>query len=711
MQPLQQRGQENTLKKSLDRKFKQRVLSLIQRRGYRGVTLRTLKKSLGIGKDPKKAKVLQATLKTLIREGKVHPSGRKYFAATEVYKGRIQRFKEGFGFLLRDDGPDVFIPPHGMKGALDGDLVLVERIGGKRRPEGRVIQILEREIKNYIGTYRQVRKRGYVEPDLLTLPPTLPVVRGRAEPDHKVVFQLVGHGKSLKAHILEDLGHEEDPAVDIKVVLRKYNLPETFPPGLETDLPKRIRKKHLQDRLDLRKELIFTIDPKTAKDFDDAISIRRLPKGGFVLGVHIADVSHFVQEGSPLDREALERGTSVYLLDTVVPMLPHGLSGDLCSLRPGEDRLTMTALITVDARGIPRRLKLAPSVIRSKARLTYEDAQRILEGKDPEDPETTLAVDLKTLREALRTAYDLYLHLRANRVERGGLDFDLPEPVFALRPTGEVLGIEPAVRLDTHRMIEEFMILANTQVAGFLKRRGIPTIYRIHEPPKQEKIEEFLDIVESLLGRSVRPVRKVTPKLIQSILHEFEGRPEEKLVNYLLLRSLAKARYSVQPVGHFGLALKHYLHFTSPIRRYPDLMVHRIVKDVLKGRPRKDAKWIERLEKIAERSTQREIVAQDAEFEIQDLKRMEFMKGHIGEIFEGVITHVTPYGFFVEIPLYLTEGFVSVESLEGRFTYVREQRALISSWGAEYHLGQKVRVQVVKVDKFRKRMDLMLVEG
>ncbi len=697
------------MKGSSDRKLKQRVLTLIQRRGHRGVTLRTLKKSLGIGKDPKKTKTLQAVLKDLIRSHLIHQSGRKYFAATEVYKGRIQRFKEGFGFLLREDGPDVFIPPHGMRGALDGDLVLVERTGGKRRPEGRVIQIIEREIKNYIGTYRKVRKRGYVEPDLLTLPPTLPVVRGRAEPNHKVVFQLIGQGKSLKAHILEDLGHEEDPAVDIKVVLRKYNLPEAFPPEVELSIPKRIRKKHLQDRWDLRKELVFTIDPRTAKDFDDAISIRRLPKGGFVLGVHIADVAHFVQEGSPLDHEALERGTSVYLLDTVVPMLPHDLSGDLCSLRPGEDRLTMTAWMTLDARGIPRRLKLAPSVIHSRARLTYEDAQRILDGEEPQDPETTLAVDLHSLRRALRDAHDLYRVLRARRIDRGGLDFDLPEPVFELRPSGEVIGIEPAIRLDTHRMIEEFMILANTQVASFLKRRGIPTIYRIHEPPKPEKIEEFLEIVASLLGRPIKPDRKITPKFIQGLLREFEGRPEEKLVNYLLLRSLAKARYSVQPIGHFGLALKHYLHFTSPIRRYPDLMVHRIVKDVLKGRPRKDAKWIERLEKIAERSTQREIIAQDAEFEIQDLKRMEFMKGHIGEIFEGVITHVTPYGFFVEISQYLTEGFVSVETLEGRVTYQRERRALVSSWGAEYHLGQKVRVQVVKVDKFRKRMDLMLV--
>lgn len=697
------------MKKSSEQELKEKIFSIILKRGSKGISVGTLRKTIGLPKDKKSRRFLNSILRELVRTNKIHRAGRKIFATQQIFKGKIQRFKEGFGFLLREDGPDVFIPPHLMKGALDGDIVLVERIGGKRRPEGRVIKVLEREVKNYIGTLRKLRKHSYIEPDILTLPPKLPIAKGKAHPDHKVVFQIAGHGKNLKGIIVEDLGHEDDPSVDIKVVLRKFNLPESFPEEVEDYLSKKSFPMMTANRLDLREELIFTIDPRTAKDFDDAISIKRLKKGGFLLGVHIADVSFFVEENSPLDLEALNRGTSVYLLDKVVPMLPHTLSGDLCSLKPGEDRLTLSAFITVDSRGIPRRLRIAESVIKSAARLTYEDAQRILNGENPQDDETVINVDIEALRNSLQTAYELYSLLRNRRVERGGLDFDLPEPIFEIHPSGEVLDIGPAVRLDTHRIIEEFMILANTQIASFLRKRKIPTIYRVHEPPKEEKMEEFLEIVISLTGKSIKSTGKFTPKFVQSILGEFEGRQEEKLINYLLLRSLAKARYSTEPMSHFGLALRNYLHFTSPIRRYPDLIVHRIVKDTLRKKIRKSDNWVKKLEKIADTSTQREIVAQDAEFEIQDLKRMEFMKHKVGEIFEGIITHITPYGFFVEITQYLTEGFVSLEYLEQRYLYNREQRMLISHSGESFHLGQRVRVQVVKVDKFRKRMDLLII--
>ncbi len=684
------------------------ILQYLQRKGTKGGTVRGLRRALRL----KKAQdhLIREALKHLLEEERIYEERGRYFVPRRRVQGRIQRFKEGFGFLLCDDGPDIFIPPHHMKNAMNGDIVLVEVLREKKRPEGRVVKILKHSVRHFIGTYRRAFRGGYVEPDVFTLPPKLPVVRGRAEPDHKVVFRVTGPAKEYRAVILEDLGHEDDPSVDIKVVLRKYDLPEKFPNAVLKELRRRIQDEVASLRKDLRDRLIFTIDPRTAKDFDDAISIEPTPGGGYLLGVHIADVSAYVPEDSALDREALKRGTSVYLLDHVVPMLPHELSGDLCSLRPGEDRWTLSLEIRLDPLGQPRGLRIFPAVIHSRARLTYQDAQRILEDQDPQDPETEIRVNLDTLRKTLRLAYDLYRMLRHRRVKRGGLDFDLPEPEIALLPSGEVLDITQALRLDTHRMIEEFMVLANNQVATYLSRRRIPTIYRIHEPPKKEKFEEFLRLAESILGHALPKPRKITPGFVQQILQAFEGKPEEKLINYLLLRSLAKARYSVENVGHFGLALKHYLHFTSPIRRYPDLMVHRIVKHLLLGAPRTEPEWVEYLEKVAKQSSEREEVAQQAEFELLDIKKMEFMKRRVGEVFDGVVTHITPYGFFVEIPEYLTEGFVSLEQLPYRVSFVRETRTLWKGDQMLVRLGSRVRVQVERVDKFRKSMDLRLVE-
>ncbi len=702
--------------KSSDKKRKKKrpqdlygpILQYLRRKGSKGGTVRGLRRALRL----KKAQdhLIRQALQDLLAEERVFEERGRYFVPRRRVQGRIQRFKEGFGFLLCDDGPDIFIPPHHMKNAMDGDIVLVEVLREKKRPEGRVVKVLKHRVRHFIGTYRRGYRGGYVEPDVLTLPRMLPVARGRAEADHKVVFKVAGPPNQYRAIIVEDLGHENDPAVDIKVVLRKYDLPETFPRSVQKDLRRPVHDEVADLRRDLRDRLIFTIDPRTAKDFDDAISVESLPGGGYLLGVHIADVSAFVPEGSALDREALKRGTSVYLLDTVVPMLPHELSGDLCSLRPGEDRWTLSLEIRLDALGTPRGLKIYPAVIHSRARLTYQDAQRVLEGKDPRDPETDLRVNLDTLRHHLKIAHELYQLLRHRRQKRGGLDFDLPEPEIALLPSGEVLDITEALRLDTHRLIEEFMVLANNQVATLLHRKKIPTIYRIHEPPKREKFEEFLRIAESLLGEPLPKARRITPKYVQRILEIFEGKPEEKLINYLLLRSLAKARYAVENVGHFGLALKHYLHFTSPIRRYPDLMVHRIVKHLLLGEPRRDPEWIEYLEKVAQQASEREEVAQQAEFELLDIKKMEFMKGRVGEVFDGVVTHVTPYGFFVEITEYLTEGFVSVERLPGKVHFVRETRTLWQGDQLLVRLGSRVRVQVEKVDKFRKAMDLNLIE-
>ena len=699
----------------------EKVLELLRREGV--LTPRGILKRLGLGKQYRHA--LRKMLGEMVRRGEVVRAGRERFAVPEAFrvvKGKIQRFGEGFGFLLMPEGPDVFIPPHKMRGAMSGDVALVrivrERRGG--RPEGEVLKVLERGRVFYTGTFHGTRRFGLVEPDETSLPPEIPVPKGWADgarDGDKVVFRVVGRRRALQARIVEVLGRADDPKVDLLVVLRKFELPESFPPEVEAQAEK-LRSLPFppsgKKRLDLRDQLIFTIDPWDAKDFDDAISIERTPVG-YRLGVHIADVSFYVRHGDPIDREALDRGTSVYLIDTVVPMLPHTLSSDLCSLKPGEDRLTFSVLFELDLEGRPVRVRIRPSVIRSRARLTYEDAQALIDGGEPDPEGPTVFLGKKTkeaVRQALRTALELAKKLRHRRWERGSLDFDLPEPYIEVTPGGEVTDIRVVERTWSHRIIEEFMILANEAVARFLSERDIPTLYRVHEPPDPRKVREFLELAEAVLGIELPQPEKVTPKTLQRVLEAAQGREEEKLLNYLLLRSLMRARYSVENVGHFGLASPMYLHFTSPIRRYPDLVVHRITKKALRGKARRDPQWVEYLERVAAHATAMEQRAEEAEFELIDLKKMEFMKDHIGEEFSGIITHITPNGFFVELQPYLVEGFVSVDTLKGRFRFLQKTYQMVDERsGQSFRIGQKVRAKVVRVDKFRKRLDLLLTEA
>ncbi len=699
-----------------------KIIDVLQRSKRGALTANSIAKRLGLKRTNRH--IVEKFLKELEKTGKIIRIDEKRYGIPErlnLVKGKIQRFKEGFGFLLRDDEPDVFIPPHAMKGAISGDIVLVrmKRRGG-RRPEGRVIRIVERVKTKFIGTFRGGRKSGVVIPDEPSLPPEIPVPGGKtggARDGDKVVFKL-RRGKVVPvAEIIEVLGRADDPKIDLYIVLRKYDLPEDFP----NKVKKAARRLHREmkevkvdkGRLDLRKELIFTIDPETAKDFDDAISVKKL-KDGYELGVHIADVSYYVTEGSVLDREAFKRGTSVYLIDYVVPMLPHELSSDLASLMPGVDRLTFSVIMRLDRNGRVLSSRFFRSVIKSKARLSYEDAQRLLDGKKLPPKTVSKFVGRGTrqaVAKALRVALELAKKLRANREQRGSIDFDLPEPEFKLLPTGAVEYIRPLERTWSHKLIEEFMILANEQVARYFNDRELPTVYRVHEPPKPEKIKQFLTFASAILNFEPPEVDKVTPIELQRIIKMAEGRPEEPILNYLLLRSMKRAHYSVENRGHFGLASEAYLHFTSPIRRYPDLVVHRLLKSAISGKPLVGADVVARLEEIAVHSTERENVAEEAEFELWDLKKLEFMKDRVGEVFEGIVTHITPYGMFVEIPEYLVEGFVPIETLGGNFEHDQAQIALVEVGGARsFRIGQKVKVVVARVDKSQKRMELVLYE-
>ena len=698
-----------------------KVIKTLKKCRRKYVSPNTLSKKLRLKKDGKKQ--LKKILSELIKEGSVvrNKDGKVgWYEKVGILKGKIQRFKEGFGFFLTPEGEeDIFIAPSNMKGALSGDTVLVQVITKRKRrkPEGRVIKVIERARDRYVGTFYGTAKRGEVEPDDPSLPRRIPVIKGKtrnARDGYKVIFTIIEKRKKLYAEIISVAGPEGDPKTDLFVVLQKYDLHPEFPPQVEEEIqtiemPEYTPSIH---RLDLREKLIFTIDPVDAKDFDDAISIERTEMG-YRLGVHIADVSFFVKAKSATDHEALSRGTSVYLVNFVVPMLPHKLSSNLCSLVPGEDRFTMSVLMEFDQEGNLIRRKFKKSVIRSRARLTYEDAQKLLDGGDLSENSHSIFVskdDYYDIKTALKYALELAKILRQRRWNRGSLDFDLPEPEIILKPSGEVASIKPAVRTWSHKLIEEFMIRANEAVAEYFNDKGLPTIYRVHEPPEPEKLKTFLMFAESLLGEKF-DANDITPKTLQQVLVKVEGKPEEALLNYMLLRSLKRARYSVENVGHFGLASENYLHFTSPIRRYPDLMVHRLLKYAIKGKPRKSESWIEYLTYVAERASERERIAERAEFDHIDFKAMDFMKNKIGEIFEGLITHITSNGFFVQLKEFLVEGFVSIDSLGGNFIYnpgkyeLKETRTQKS-----FKIGQAVRVMVVKVDKWMKRLDLIIKE-
>lgn len=699
-----------------------KVIKTLRKCKRKYVSPKTIAKKLRLNKEGEKH--LKKILNELIREGSIvqRKDGKVgYIEKVGVLKGRIQRFKEGFGFFLTPQGEeDIFIAPSNMKGALSGDTVLVQIVTKRKRrkPEGKVIKILERAKEKYVGTFHGTAKQGEVEPDDPSLPRRIPVIRGKAKnakEGYKVIFNVVEKRKKLYAEIISVAGPENDPNTDLIVVLKRYDLNPEFPTQVvkeveSLEMPKYTLSHH---RLDLRNELIFTIDPEDAKDFDDAISIEKTKKG-YRLGVHIADVSFFVKAKSATDHEALLRGTSVYLVNFVVPMLPHKLSNDLCSLIPGEDRFTMSIFMEFDHEGNLIRRKLTKSVIRSKARLTYEDAQKLLDGENLSGDRHSIFTpqDVYTkVKHALEHALELAKILRQKRWNRGSLDFDLPEPEIILFPSGEVATIKPAVRTWSHKIIEEFMIRANETVAEYFTEKGLPTIYRVHEPPEPERLRTFLIFAESLIGKKF-DVSHITPKTLQQVLVSVEGKPEEALLNYMLLRSLKRARYSVENVGHFGLASKNYLHFTSPIRRYPDLVVHRLLKYALRGKPKKSDDWIEYLTYVAERASERERVAERAEFDHIDYKAMDFMKNKIGEVFEGLITHITSNGFFVQLRDFLVEGFVNVDSLEGSYIYNPDRYELRDTRTQKaYKIGQTLKVMVVKVDKWMKRLDLIVKEN
>ncbi|MDD2733092.1 MAG: ribonuclease R [Desulfuromonadaceae bacterium] len=633
-------------------------------------------------------------------------------------RGRISVHRDGYGFVTPDDGgEDIFIPSKFLKGALHGDMVeassSLSRMGGNKL-DGRVLTVLERATSRIVGRFEETRRGAIVIPEdqRLNLVVEIPVKgRGTAQDGHQVVAELTAYpigGRPAEGKIIEVLGWPDDPEVEIQSVIRRFDLPHVFTPDVLAEaegITDTVSSKELKGRVDLRVMPTVTIDGETARDFDDAVSLRR-EGDNFRLWVSIADVSHYVKKDSPLDREAYLRGTSVYFPDRCIPMLPERLSNGICSLNPNVDRLTMTAEMLFDQAGTMLDSSFYSSVIKSTARLTYKIVKQIIVDDDRE-----LADKYRPVSPMLKEMKELALILMAMRKKRGSIDFDLPEPEVIIGLTGLTEGIIRAERNLAHQLIEEFMLAANEAVARHITSRDIPFLYRVHENPDPAKLQTFQDFVYGFGYEFTLVDEKVKPFELQRLLVQANGRPEERMINYSLLRCMKQARYAADNVGHFGLASDCYCHFTSPIRRYPDLVVHRILKAVIALPASKQlAIATERMGEVAEHTSKRERVAMEAERDVIEMKKLQYMQKHVGEQFNGYITGVTAFGFFVELAELFVEGLVHVSTLtDDMYVHAEKQHSLIGRrTGTIFRIGDAVRISVSSVSPGTRRIEFHL---
>ncbi|HEX9879272.1 MAG TPA: ribonuclease R, partial [Candidatus Binatia bacterium] len=637
-----------------------------------------------------------------------------------VLVGKVQGHPDGFGFLIPEDRgkEDVYLNRREMRRVMHGDRVMV-RMEKQRRGgvEAHVIQVLERGQQRLIGTYQSLFGKGALVPmdprvgRPLQLAGNLPSV----EEGQVIAAEIVRYGTALsrpEATLVEVLGNPDDPEVQARAIVFRYGLPTAFSPESlkqAESCPPSIDAKTLASRVDLRWLPTVTIDGEQARDFDDAVSVQR-KDGRYLLYVSIADVAHYVKPESPLDLDAYERGTSVYFPDRAIPMLPEALSNGLCSLNPGEDRLTKTVLLEIDPKGEILKTEFFAAVIKSRRRLTYTQVRRVVADGDPEERERC-----RDLLEQLSLMEELASVLLKSRWARGNLDFDLPEAEIILDIQGLPENIVRAERNIAHRIIEEFMIAANEAVARYLTQRGIPLLYRVHEEPKQDTLEELAPFLLSLGYRPPLKRGKTSPKEIQRILDDCRGKPEERVLNRVLLRAMKQARYAPENIGHFGLASACYTHFTSPIRRYPDLLVHRALERAMSGvklKPKEKDDLTGALEETGRNTSERERIAMNAEREMVDLKKAQFMMDKIGEDFAGFIIDLAPFGFFAELETYFVEGLVPMKSLLDDSYHYYEKEHIIKGrrHGKTFRIGDPVHVRLVRIHAFRGELEFELVQ-
>ncbi|MGX1901564.1 ribonuclease R [Thermolongibacillus altinsuensis] len=690
---------------------------------YKPLTVQELEEAFGI-EDAVSFKELVKTLVALEEQGLIVRTRSNRYGLPEkmnLIRGKVTGHAKGFAFVVPEDPTldDIFIPPSELKNAMHGDTVLV-RVQPKTtgaRQEGTIVRILERGVTEVVGTYTESKNFGFVIPDDKKIVNDIFIPKhatNGAIEGHKVVVRLTTYPEgrmSAEGEVIKILGHKNDPGVDILSIIHKHGLPLQFPEDViahANSIPDEITEEDLKGRRDLRNEMIVTIDGEDAKDLDDAVTVTKLENGNYKLGVHIADVSHYVTEGSPIDREAYERGTSVYLVDRVIPMIPHRLSNGICSLNPKVDRLTLSCEMEIDQQGNIVSHEIFESVIRTTERMTYSDVNKILVDKDEE-----LRKKYEPLVPMFETMAELAEILREKRMKRGAIDFDFKEAKVLVDETGKPYDVILRERSVAERLIEEFMLAANETVAEHFHWLNVPFIYRVHEDPKPEKLQRFLEFITNF-GYIVKgTANQIHPRALQEILEAAKGQPEEMVVSTVMLRSMKQARYDAESLGHYGLATDFYTHFTSPIRRYPDLIVHRLIRTYLiNGQLDEQTQqyWAEKLPDIAEQASNMERRAVEAERETDDLKKAEFMEDKIGMEFDGIISSVTNFGLFVELPNTI-EGLVHISYLTDDYYHYDEQHyALIGErTGKIYRIGDEITVRVINVNKDERIVDFEIV--
>lgn len=634
--------------------------------------------------------------------------------------GILEGHERGFGFVIPNDKArkDIFIPAENMNGAMHGDRVIANIIRRQeidRREEGEIIRVLERNNKTIVGTFEDNRNFGFVVPDdhKIGYDVFIPKAHTKgAKTNQKVVVEITTWPeprRNPEGRVIEVLGYLDEKGTDILSIIRQFNLPEEFPNKVQEiakNIEQEVDLEEIKGRVDLRHLNTFTIDGADAKDIDDAVSIEIKENGNYYLGVHIADVSHYVREKSVLDKEALERGNSVYLIDRVIPMLPKELSNGICSLNPNVDRLTLSVFMEIDKKGKVVDHEIVEGVINSKQRLIYDDVSDFLENDDEEAKEklSKVADDLKLMEELCYILYE-------KRERRGSIDFDFPEAKIILDEKGIPVEIRKEDRRIANRLIEEFMLVCNETVAERFFWAQIPFLYRTHEEPSDEKMATFVKLIHNF-GYSLKGQQEVHPKELQLLTKEIKGKKEETLISTLMLRSLKKAIYSSEPGIHFGLAAQYYSHFTAPIRRYPDLVIHRIIKAYLNGKINNQMQESleSRLPEIADHTSMTEKRAEEAEREVEDMKKAQYMTRHIGEEFEGIISSLTSFGIFVQLENTI-EGLVHFNNMLDDYYYFDEEKYYIIGERTNkiYRLGDIVRIRVTDADVIRRNIDFELL--
>jgi ribonuclease R len=711
---------DNT-EKELNLEMKNKLLSFMREDAYKPLSHNELIQEFQ--GDSIQASEFEEILDSLLEDGSIIITRKKKYGVTEkmnMVPGRIQGNKKGFGFLIPDnkDIRDLFIPAENLNGAMNDDRVIVRLTAGElgaKKSEGEVIKILKRANAKVVGTFENGKGFGFVVPDDPRIYQDIFIAKSDfngAKDGYKVVVEITKWPEARRnpeGVVVEVIGHKNDTGTDIISIIRGYNLPEEFPPEVEGQaekIPELVAEEDIKKRRDLRNRVIVTIDGEDAKDLDDAVSLEELPNGNYLLGVHIADVSQYVFENSYLDKEALKRGTSVYLINQVIPMLPRRLSNGICSLNPQIERLTLSCDMEIDRKGKVKRYEIYESVIKTKERMTYKNVNKILTDNDAET-----MTRYSELVDTFRQMEKLMQILNNRRRTRGSIDFEFDETKIILDDKGKPIDIMPYERGISERIIEEFMLVCNETIAEHMYWKETPFVYRVHEDPDAEKLQAFNEFIFNF-GYHLKGIAEIHPKTLQQLTDQIKGTKEERIINTLMLRSLKKARYTSTSMGHFGLAAKYYCHFTSPIRRYPDLMIHRIIKEDIHGKlNEKRLKHLRSIiESVAEQSSIRERAADEAERAVEDLKKAEYMKNKVGEEYDGIISSVTSFGMFVELENTI-EGLVHMSNMEDDYYQFDEVHHMLIGERKRrtFRIGDSVRIKVQNADVTNRTIDFILI--